>query len=74
MSKHKISEPTAMVYVGHSSTTIDAAAAAIERVLKAATQEGAQTAAVHALAEMAKAPSHTTVSHCHFEVNPAKAK
>jgi len=66
MSARKTERPV-MLSIGNSPGTIEAAAAALERVLKAATQEGAQVAAAHALAEIARAPSHSTVTNCHFE-------
>jgi hypothetical protein len=61
---------TAMIFVGGSPQTIQAAAEAIVLVLKAAGTENASIAAVNCLAQLARAPENTRIEGCSFTSQP----
>lgn len=64
----------AMLIIGGQPGTIREARDAIVEVLKAAGTEAASVAAMHTLAELARAPTHTNISGCSFESNPKPMK
>lgn len=61
----------AMIYVGNSPGTLKAAADAIVVVLKAAGTEAVSIAAMHTLAELARAPHSTNITNCTLSGNTA---
>jgi hypothetical protein len=62
---------SSMIYIGSSQGTIKAASEAIIAVLKAAGTEAASVAAMHALSELARAPTNTSIRDCQFTNLPA---
>jgi hypothetical protein len=58
--------PNALLFVGNQPDNVKSAADAVVAVLKAAGTEGAQVAAVNALATIARAPTSVSIANCNF--------
>lgn len=65
--------PTALLFIGGNPATITVAKDAIVEVLKAAGTEASCVAAMTTLAELARAPTNTTISDCSFVGSPPEA-